>query len=115
GGGKSTLISLIPRFYDANAGAVRIDGSDVRNLTLKSLRDQISLVLQEAVLFRRPVWQNIAYGRPGASHQEGVQAAKAANAHEFIVRLPHGYDTVVGERGDTLSGGQRQRIAIARA
>jgi subfamily B ATP-binding cassette protein MsbA len=115
GSGKSTLIGLIPRFYDVWEGAVRIDGLDVRSFTLKSLRDSVSLVLQEAVLFRAPIWRNISYGRRDASHQEIVNAAKAANAHEFIVQLPNGYDSMVGERGDTLSGGQRQRIAIARA
>jgi ABC-type taurine transport system ATPase subunit len=97
------------------AGAVRIDGLDVRSLTLTSLRDSISLVLQDTVLFRAPIWQNIAYGRLDAPHEEIRRAAQAANAHDFIMRLPNGYDTVVGERGDTLSGGQRQRVAIARA
>jgi subfamily B ATP-binding cassette protein MsbA len=115
GCGKSTLIGLIPRFYDVWDGAVRIDGLDVRGLTLKSLRDSVSLVLQDAVLFRAPIWQNIAYGRQDATHDEIVNAARAANADEFISQLPNGYSTVVGERGDTLSGGQRQRIAIARA
>ncbi|HVH26631.1 MAG TPA: ABC transporter ATP-binding protein [Vicinamibacterales bacterium] len=115
GGGKSTLLGLIPRFYDTVDGSVRIDGCDVREYTLKSLRDQISLVLQESVLFRGPVWQNIAYGKPEATREEIVRAARLANAHEFIERMPAGYDTIVGERGETLSGGQRQRIAIARA
>jgi len=115
GSGKSTLISLIPRFYDPQAGEIRIDGRPVADYTLKSLRDQISFVLQEAVLFRTTIWQNIAYGSPRATREEIVRAAKTANAHEFIVKLPHGYDTVVGERGDSLSGGQRQRLAIARA
>jgi subfamily B ATP-binding cassette protein MsbA len=115
GSGKSTLIGLIPRFHDVSAGVVRIDGLDVRSLTLTSLRDSISLVLQDTVLFRAPIWQNIAYGRLDAPHEEIRRAAQAANAHEFIMRLPNGYETVVGERGDTLSGGQRQRVAIARA
>ena len=115
GSGKSTLLALIPRFYDVLAGAVRIDGHDVRRYTLASLRDQISFVLQDSVLFHASLEQNIAYGRPTATRDEIVQAAMLAHAHDFITRLPHGYDTVVGERGETLSGGQRQRIAIARA
>ncbi len=115
GTGKTTIISLIPRFYDPRAGRVRIDGVDVRRVTLKSLRDQISFVLQETVLFRASVWENIAYGKPDASRQEIIRAAQAANAHEFIEKMQEGYDTLVGERGMTLSAGQRQRIAIARA
>src|SRR5947209_5680728 len=115
GGGKTTLMSLIPRFYDPTKGRVKIDGMDIRSFTLKSLRDQISYVLQETYLFRATVWENIAYGKPSASRAEIVRAARLANAHEFIVRLPEGYDTVIGERGETLSGGQRQRITIARA
>jgi ATP-binding cassette, subfamily B, bacterial len=115
GSGKSTLIGLIPRFYEISGGQIRIDGRDVRNYTLKSLRNQISLVLQDSVLFHTTIGQNISYGKPEATRQEIVRAAKLANAHEFIERMPRGYDTVVGERGDTLSGGQRQRIAIARA
>jgi subfamily B ATP-binding cassette protein MsbA len=115
GGGKSTMVGLLPRFYDPTAGSVRIDGGDIRHYTLKSLRDQISLVLQHSVLFRGTVWQNIAYGKPDASHVEIVAAAKLAGVHEFIEQLPNGYDTIVGERGDTVSGGQRQLIAIARA
>src|SRR3989440_4666843 len=115
GGGKTTLISLIPRFYDPTSGRVKIDGMDIRSFTLKSLRDQISYVLQETYLFRATAWENIAYGKPSASRAEIVRAARLANAHEFIVRLPEGYDTVIGERGETLSGGQRQRITIARA
>ncbi|HWW77229.1 MAG TPA: ABC transporter ATP-binding protein [Pyrinomonadaceae bacterium] len=115
GSGKSTLLSLIPRFYDPTSGRVLIDGRDVRSFTLKSLRDQISYVLQESYLFRASVWENIAYGRLGATREEIVGAARLANAHEFIERLPEAYDTVIGERGETLSGGQRQRIAIARA
>lgn len=115
GSGKSTLIGLIPRFYDTLAGEIRVDGRDVRRYTLKSLRDQISLVLQDSVLFHTSIWQNIAYGKPQATREEIIRAAKLANAHEFIQRMPKAYDTMVGERGDTLSGGQRQRIAIARA
>jgi ATP-binding cassette, subfamily B, bacterial len=115
GAGKSTIISLIPRFYDPESGVVKIDGIDVRRLQQKSVRDQVSFVLQETVLFHASVWRNIAYGKPGASRQEILDAAKLANAHEFIEKMPEGYDTMIGERGVTLSGGQRQRIAIARA
>jgi ATP-binding cassette subfamily B protein len=115
GAGKTTIASLIGRFYDPLKGQVMIDGQDVRNYRLKSLRRQISFVLQENLLFRAPIWQNIAYGKPEASRHEIIEAAKLANADEFIVNLPEQYDTVVGERGATLSGGQRQRIAIARA
>ena len=115
GAGKTSLISLIPRFYDATSGTVRIDGHDVRDFTQKSLRDQISLVSQESVLFRASIRENIAYGLPEAHFDQIVRAAQMANAHEFIVKMPQGYDSVVGERGVTLSGGQRQRIAIARA
>ncbi len=115
GAGKSTIISLIPRFYEPDSGMVRIDGIDVRRFTQKSLRSQISFVLQDTVLFHAPIWQNIAYGKPEASRRELLRAAELANASEFIEKLPEGYDTMVGERGVTLSGGQRQRIAIARA
>jgi subfamily B ATP-binding cassette protein MsbA len=115
GAGKTTIASLVARFYDPFSGEVRIDGRDVRRYKLHSLRRQISFVLQENLLFRAPLWQNIAYGRPEASRDEIMKAANLANADEFIVKLPEGYDTVVGERGVTLSGGQRQRIAIARA
>ena len=115
GAGKSTLISLIPRLYDVVAGTVDIDGRDVRGYTLSSLRRQVSLVLQEPVLFRGTIADNIAYGRPAASREDVVTAALRAHANGFIERLPHGYDTIVGDRGDTLSVGQRQRIAIARA
>ncbi|HET7250442.1 MAG TPA: ABC transporter ATP-binding protein [Gemmatimonadales bacterium] len=115
GGGKSTVLSLIARFYDPRDGVVRIDGVDVRSYTLKSLRRQISFVLQDTILFRAPIWQNIAYGKPEASHEEIVRAARLANAHDFILHTPHGYETMVGERGVSLSGGERQRIAIARA
>lgn len=115
GTGKSTLVSLIPRFYDPISGVVRIDGTDVRRYRLKSLRDQISFVLQDTLLFRATIWQNIAYGKPDASSSEIRRAAELANAREFIEEMPDGYDTMVGERGVNLSGGQRQRIAIARA
>jgi ATP-binding cassette subfamily B protein len=115
GAGKTTIASLVARFYDPTKGEVRIDGHDIRSYRLKSLRQQIGFVLQESVLFRAPIWQNIAYGKPEASRAEIISAAKLANADEFIVQMPEGYDTIVGERGVTLSGGQRQRIAIARA
>lgn len=115
GSGKSTLVSLIPRFYDPVSGVVKIDGTDVRRFKLNSLREQISYVLQESYLFRASVWENIAYGRPSATREDIVRAARLANAHEFIERMPDGYDTIIGERGETLSGGQRQRITIARA
>ena len=115
GGGKSTIVSLIPRFYDPAAGRVLIDGVDVRDFKLQGLRKQIGFVLQDTVLFRGTVRDNIAYGRPDATDEEIVAAAKLANADEFIARMPQGYDTMVGERGLTLSGGQRQRIGIARA
>jgi ABC-type multidrug transport system fused ATPase/permease subunit len=115
GVGKTTLISLIPRLYDPNEGAVLIDGQDIREFSLKSVRSQISVVLQESVLFRASIFENIAYGRANATLDEIIDAAKAANADEFISALPNGYETEVGERGETLSGGQRQRIAIARA
>ncbi len=115
GSGKSTIANLIPRFYDVTSGTVRIDGFDVRELEQKSLRDQISLVLQDTVLFSGSIWDNIAYGRPEATSAEIVEAARTANALEFIEKLPQKFDTTVGERGIMLSGGQRQRIAIARA
>jgi ATP-binding cassette, subfamily B, bacterial len=115
GAGKTTIISLIPRFYDPTSGVVKIDGMDVRRFKQKSLRHQISFVLQETLLFHGTVWYNIAYGRPDASRAEILAAAELANAHEFIEAMPNGYDTILGERGVTLSGGQRQRIAIARA
>jgi ATP-binding cassette subfamily B protein len=115
GTGKTTLVSLIPRFYDPVSGRVRIDGTDIRAYRLKSLRDQISFVLQDTLLFRATIWENIAYGRPNAPPREIRRAAELANAAEFIEAMPDGYDTMVGERGTTLSGGQRQRIAIARA
>jgi len=115
GGGKSTIINLVARFYDPVSGTVSIDGTDIRRYTMKSVRDQISFVLQETLLFRAPIWENIAYGRPEATRAEIIKAAELANADEFIRQMPQGYDTMVGERGVTLSGGQRQRVAIARA
>jgi len=115
GSGKSTVVSLIPRFYDPTAGRVLIDGVDIRDYKLQGMRDQIGFVLQDTVLFRGTIRENIAYGRPDAAEKEIVEAARLANAHEFIARMPDGYHTQVGERGLTLSGGQRQRIGIARA
>ncbi|CDP82652.1 MULTISPECIES: ABC transporter ATP-binding protein [Mycolicibacterium] len=115
GSGKSSLVSLIPRFYDPSAGSVRIDGVDLRDYKLHELRSQIAYVLQDTVLFRGTIRDNIAFGRPDAGHDEIIEMAKLANAHEFISAMPLGYDSPVGERGLTLSGGQRQRIGIARA
>lgn len=115
GSGKSSLVSLIPRFYDPSQGAVRIDGVDLRDYKLHELRRQIAYVLQDTVLFRGTIRDNIAFGRPDADHDEIIEMAKLANAHEFISAMPQGYDSPVGERGLTLSGGQRQRIGIARA
>ena len=115
GGGKSTIMSLIPRFYDPSAGKILVDSIDVRDYRLQALRNQIGYVLQETVLFRGTVRDNIAYGRAGATDEEIIEAAKLANADEFITRMPNGYQSFVGDRGDTLSGGQRQRIGIARA
>jgi ATP-binding cassette subfamily B protein len=115
GSGKTSLVNLIPRFYDATQGRVRVDGYDVRTVDLVSLRRQIGIVLQTSLLFSASLRENIAYGRPEASLEEVIAAAKAAQAHDFIMEMSEGYDTVVGERGVTLSGGQRQRVAIARA
>jgi ABC-type multidrug transport system fused ATPase/permease subunit len=115
GAGKSTLVSLLPRFYDPNAGRVLLDGRDVKSLTLRSLRRQISIVLQEPLLFSGTITENIRYGRLDATTDDIVAAAKAANAHDFISALPQGYETVLGERGAQLSGGERQRISVARA
>ena len=114
GSGKTTICSLLPRFYDVTGGSITIDGKDVRRLTLQSLRNQIGLVQQEVYLFCGSIRENIAYGRPDASMDEIVEAAKKANIHEFIMGLPDGYETFVGERGTRLSGGQKQRISIAR-
>jgi len=115
GSGKSTIINLIPRFYDVSEGQVLIDGHDVRDVTLESLRQHIGIVLQETVLFSGSIRDNIAFGRPDATDEEIEAAAQAAAAHDFILGFPQGYDTPVGERGATLSGGQKQRLAIARA
>jgi ATP-binding cassette subfamily B protein len=115
GSGKTSLVNLIPRFYDVNQGALLVDGIDVRQVDLVTLRVQIGIVLQTSLLFSVSIRENIAYGRPEASEEEIIEAAKAAQAHEFIQSFPAGYDTIVGERGVTLSGGQRQRVAIARA
>jgi len=115
GAGKTTLVNLLPRFYEADSGAIRIDGVDIRGVTIRSLRDQIAMVTQENILFFDTVWNNICYGLTNVPREKVIAAAQAALAHDFIMELPHGYDTVIGERGTRLSGGQRQRIAIARA
>jgi subfamily B ATP-binding cassette protein MsbA len=115
GAGKTTLVNLLPRLYAVNSGAVRLDGMDVREVTLRSLRDQMAIVTQETILFNDTVWNNICYGRPGLPKERVEAAAKAALAHDFILELPQGYQTMLGDRGQRLSGGQRQRIAIARA
>jgi subfamily B ATP-binding cassette protein MsbA len=115
GAGKTTLVNLIPRFYEVTSGAIRIDGRDIRDLTIRSLRAQIAMVAQENILFHDSVRNNICYGQPDVSKERVMEAAKAALAHDFIMELPKGYDTIIGERGTRLSGGQRQRIAIARA
>ncbi len=114
GGGKSTLISLIPRFYDVTSGRISIDGTDIRDFEARSLRDNIGMVLQDNILFSESIAMNIRMGNPDATDEQMIEAAKAANAHEFIMNLPNGYDTLVGERGVKLSGGQKQRVAIAR-
>lgn len=114
GAGKSTLCSLIPRFYDVTGGTVKIDGKDIRNLKLKSLRDHIGIVQQDVYLFVGTVYDNISYGKPGATREEVIAAAKNANAHDFIMSLPNGYETDIGQRGIKLSGGQKQRLSIAR-
>lgn len=115
GSGKSTILNLVPRFYDPTYGRITIDGYDIREVTLNSLRGQVGIVLQETLLFAASIRENIAFGRPGAALDEVIAAAQAAEAHEFIMAMPQGYDTPVGERGVTLSGGQKQRVAIARA
>ena len=114
GAGKTTLCSLIPRFYDVNSGTIRIDGKDIREVTLKSLRSQIGIVQQDVYLFAGTIFENIAYGKPGATMEEVIEAAKNANAHEFIMSFPDGYMTDIGQRGIKLSGGQKQRLSIAR-
>jgi len=115
GVGKSTLVSLIPRFYDVCKGSITLDGKDIRDITLDSLRQQISIVLQDVFLFHGTVRDNILFGKPNATEAEMIEAAKIANAHDFILALPGGYDTLIGERGVKLSGGQKQRVSIARA
>jgi subfamily B ATP-binding cassette protein MsbA len=115
GAGKTTLVNLLPRFYDVTGGSIQIDGCDIREVTLASLRAQIGIVTQEIVLFDDTIAGNIAYGTPGATTERIEAAARAANAHDFIASLPEGYQTTIGERGQRLSGGQRQRLAIARA
>ncbi|RIK33813.1 MAG: ABC transporter ATP-binding protein, partial [Chloroflexi bacterium] len=115
GVGKTTFASLVPRFYDVSEGSITLDGHDLRNLTLTSLRRQISIVLQDVFLFHGTALDNILFGRADASEAEVIEAAKIANAHDFIMQLPKGYDTLIGERGVKLSGGQKQRLSIARA
>jgi subfamily B ATP-binding cassette protein MsbA len=115
GGGKSSIVSLIPRLYDINSGHIRIDGKDITEYTLDGLRREIGFVLQDTMLFFGTVRDNIAYGRPEATEEEIMEAARLAHADEFIIKLPQGYDTIIGERGLTLSGGERQRVGIARA
>jgi ATP-binding cassette subfamily B protein len=115
GSGKSSVVSLIPRFYDPTTGSVSIDGHDLKEFTLQSLRSQIGIVMQETFLFSMTIRENIAYGEPDAPIEAIEAAARAAKAHDFIMRTPEGYDTVIGERGVSLSGGQKQRLAIARA
>jgi ATP-binding cassette, subfamily B, bacterial MsbA len=115
GAGKTTLVNLLPRFYTATAGAVRIDGHDVRDVTLRSLRGQMAIVTQETILFNDTVWNNLCYGRPNMPEDKVIAAAQAARAHDFVMQMPRGYNTLVGDRGQRLSGGQRQRLAIARA
>ncbi len=114
GGGKTTLCSLIPRFYEVTKGSISIDGRDIRNVTIKSLRENIGIVQQDVYLFAGTVYDNILYGKPGASREEVIEAAKLANAHDFIMELPNGYETDIGQRGIKLSGGQKQRLSIAR-
>ena len=115
GAGKTTLVNLLPRFYTATAGSVRIDGFDVRDVTLRSLREQMAIVTQETILFNDTIWNNLCYGRPDMPEEKVIAAAQAALAHDFIMQMPQGYQTLIGDRGQRLSGGQRQRLAIARA
>ncbi len=114
GGGKTTLCSLIPRFYEVTKGSISIDGKDIRDVTLSSLRKNIGIVQQDVYLFAGTVYDNILYGKPGATREEVIEAAKLANAHDFIIKLPNGYETDIGQRGIKLSGGQKQRLSIAR-
>ena len=114
GAGKSTMLSLIPRFYDVNEGTIKIDGMDIKKIRLKDLRNNIGIVQQDVYLFAGNVYENIRYGRPDATYEEVIEAAKNANAHEFIMSLPNGYETDIGQRGIKLSGGQKQRLSIAR-
>ncbi|MCR5516230.1 MAG: ATP-binding cassette domain-containing protein, partial [Lachnospira sp.] len=114
GAGKTTLCSLIPRFYDVTSGSIKIDGKDVRDVTLKSLRSNIGIVQQDVYLFSGTIYENILYGRPDATREEVIAAAKNANAHDFIMSMPDGYETDIGQRGVKLSGGQKQRLSIAR-
>ena len=114
GAGKSTLCSLIPRFYDVSEGRILVDGRDIRRLKLKDLRSQIGIVQQDVYLFAGTILENISYGKPDATPEEVIEAAKEANAHEFIMSFPDGYDTDIGQRGVKLSGGQKQRLSIAR-
>ena len=115
GGGKTTLCNLIPRFYEVTSGRILIDGQDIKKITLQSLRNQIGTVQQEVYLFSGTIYENVGYGKPGATQEEIIRAAKLAGAHEFIADLPDGYNTYVGERGVKLSGGQKQRVAVASA
>ncbi|MBG0771598.1 MAG: ATP-binding cassette domain-containing protein, partial [Anaerolineaceae bacterium] len=115
GVGKSTLVSLIPRFYEVSSGAIKLDGMDIQDLDINQLRNKISIVLQDVFLFHGTIRDNILFGNPSAKDEEIIHAAQVANAHEFIMEMPNGYDTMIGERGVKLSGGQRQRISIARA
>ena len=115
GAGKTTLVNLLPRFHEVTAGRVTVDGRDVRDSTIRSLRQQIAIVTQETILFNDTVWNNLCYGRPDMPEDRVIAAARAALAHDFIQQLPQGYQTPIGDRGQRLSGGQRQRIAIARA
>jgi subfamily B ATP-binding cassette protein MsbA len=115
GAGKTTVVNLLPRFYNPTSGSIRIDGFDIRDVTLRSLREQMAIVTQETILFNDTIWNNLCYGRPNMPEEKVIAAAKAALAHDFILQLPHGYQTIIGDRGQRLSGGQRQRLAIARA
>ncbi|MGC4095460.1 MAG: ATP-binding cassette domain-containing protein [Polyangiaceae bacterium] len=115
GGGKTTLINLLTRFYDVQSGSIRVDGQELRELDSGAYRKQVGIVLQDPYLFHGSILDNIRYGRPSATLEQAIEAARTANAHDFVCKLPLGYDTIVGERGHTLSGGERQRISIARA